>query len=172
MIKSTKELKYVHYLLRIKNQVTKEWSEMILTTIRKRILDGGIRYDGNYKPLYINFKGDEVEMQKNGAFIETFMNIRQLTLNEDGEESAYIILDDLQIERSSIQNLRVAIYMINEEDEELKNLKVKLVQTLERKEEWKLLDFLSKNQFYQRISKLIKDSLFLKNSSKHFVVSF
>ena len=79
------------------------------------------------------------------------MNIRQLTLNEDGEESAYIILDDLHIERSPIQNLRAAIYMIDEEDEELKDLKVKLVQTLKRKEEWKLLDFLSKNQFYQRI---------------------
>ena len=62
LIKSTKELKYVHYLLRLKNQVTKELSEIILATIRRRILDGVIRYDGNYKPLYINFKGDEVKM--------------------------------------------------------------------------------------------------------------
>ena len=90
-------------------------------------------------------------MEKNGAFIETFLDIRQLTLTDDREGDAYIILDDLHMQRSSIQNLRTAIYMINEEDEELKDLKVKLVQILEKKEDWKLSDFLSKNQFYQKI---------------------
>lgn len=88
LIKSTKELKYVHYLLKVKNQVTKEWSEMILATIRRRFQDGGNKYDGNYRPLYINLKGDEVEMHKNEAFIEEFFSIRQLTLYVDGEETA------------------------------------------------------------------------------------
>lgn len=139
-------------MLKVKNKVTKEWSKMIMATIRKRILDGGNIYDGNYKPLYINYKGEKVEMQKNNAFIEVFMHIRQLTLNPEGKESAFIILDDSHIQRSSIQTLRTTIYLINEEDEELKNMKEKLVQILEGKEEEKLLDFLQMNQFYQRIS--------------------
>lgn len=47
LIKPIKKLKYIHYLQRVTNKVTTEWSRMILSTIRRRILDGGRIYIGN-----------------------------------------------------------------------------------------------------------------------------
>lgn len=152
LMKSTKELKYVHYLLKPKNQVYVSWSNMILNAIRKRIQDGSKNYDGNYAPLYISESGQEVEMQKNSAVKELVLGTKQLTLNPNGKELAYLLVDDLHLPRSSIQVLRAAIYQINEEDEELKGLKKRLIQILNNKEEELLDKFLKTNLFYFRIT--------------------
>lgn len=37
LMKPTKELKYVHYLLRVEYQTSRSWSNMIIDTIRRRI---------------------------------------------------------------------------------------------------------------------------------------
>ncbi|KAL8109147.1 hypothetical protein AgCh_025292 [Apium graveolens] len=42
MIMSTKELKYIHYLLRVEDETSSLWSNMILSNIRKKILDDGL----------------------------------------------------------------------------------------------------------------------------------
>lgn len=68
---------------------------MILDTISKRFLDKETRYDGNYNPVYLNFKGQEVEMQKNSAFYEIILNRRQLSFSPDSPKTCYILLDDL-----------------------------------------------------------------------------
>lgn len=109
LVKSTKELKYVHYLLKAGNEVSKLWSRMILSTIRKRFVDGEKRYYGNYTPLYLNTKDEEVEMQRNSAIKELILGMRQLTFNPDAKESAYLLVEEHHLERSSIQNLRAAI---------------------------------------------------------------
>ncbi|KAK1387259.1 hypothetical protein POM88_015437 [Heracleum sosnowskyi] len=70
LIKSTKELKYVHYFLKKKNKVCKEWSGIILATIRQRFQDGGKKYDGKYTPVYLNLRDQEVEMQRGGIVKE------------------------------------------------------------------------------------------------------
>ncbi|KAK1371387.1 hypothetical protein POM88_037479 [Heracleum sosnowskyi] len=134
LVKSTKELKYVHYLLKGKNEVCKEWSNIILSTIRQRF-DGGRNYDGEYTLMYLNLRGQEVEMQRGSVVKEMSLGMKQLSLNSDGKEFAYLLLEELDLQRSSIQNLRATIYQINEEDEELKNLKGRLIQILEDKEE-------------------------------------
>lgn len=90
-MKSTKELKYVHYLLRVRNQTTKCWHDMILETIRRRILDKVRRYDENYKPMYLDFKGEEVEIQRNTTFFKVFLKTRQLPLNPYSLKASYII---------------------------------------------------------------------------------
>ncbi|KAK1390006.1 hypothetical protein POM88_018184 [Heracleum sosnowskyi] len=150
LVKTTKELKYVHYLLRWKNEVCKVWSDMILSTIRRR-LDGNRNFNGDYTPMYLNQRGQDVEMQRGTAVKEVTFGMTQLTLNPDGKEIAYLLLEEHSLQRSSIQNLRAAIYQINEEDEELRNLKERLIQILEEKEENLLSNFLKMNLFYQRI---------------------
>ncbi|KAK1387431.1 hypothetical protein POM88_015609 [Heracleum sosnowskyi] len=124
LMKTTQELKYVHYLLRWKNQVYKD-----------------------------------VEMKRGTAVKEVTLGMTQLTLNPDGKEITYLLLEEHSLPRSSIQNLRAAIYQINEEDEELGNLKERLIQILEEKEENLLSNFLKMNLFYQRVE---TDKLFLK----------
>ena len=145
LMKTTQELKYVHYLLKRKNQVCKVWSDMILSTIRRR-LDGDRNFNGNYIPMYLNLRDQDVEMQRGTAVKEVTFGMTQLTLNPDGKEIAYLLLEEHSLQRSSI-----AIYQINEEDEELRNLKERLIQILEEKEENLLSNFLKMNLFYQRI---------------------
>ncbi|KAK1405458.1 hypothetical protein POM88_005063 [Heracleum sosnowskyi] len=149
LMKTTQELKYVHYLLRWKNQVYKEWSDMILSTIRRR-LDGNSNFDGNYIPMYLNQRGQDVEMQRGTAVKEVNFGMTHLFLNPDGKEIAYLLLEEHSLQRNSIQNLRAAIYQINEEDEELRNLKERLIQILEEKEESLLSNFLKMNLFYHK----------------------
>ncbi|KAK1362942.1 hypothetical protein POM88_038503 [Heracleum sosnowskyi] len=150
LVKTTKELKYVHYLLKWKNEVCKVCSDMILSTIRRRFLEGR-NFNGNYTPMYLNLRGQDVEMQRGTAVKEVTFGMTRLTLNPDGKEIAYLLLEEQSLQRSSIQNLRAAIYQINEEDEELRNLKERLIQILEEKEENLLSNFLRMNLFYQRI---------------------
>ncbi|KAK1377273.1 hypothetical protein POM88_033466 [Heracleum sosnowskyi] len=109
LVKTTKELKYVHYLLRWKNEVCKVWSDMILVTIRRR-LDGNRNFNGNYTPMYLNQRGQDVEMQRGTVVKEVTFGMTQLTLNPDGKEIAYLLLEEHSLQRSSIQNLRAAIY--------------------------------------------------------------
>ncbi|KAK1366762.1 hypothetical protein POM88_042323 [Heracleum sosnowskyi] len=149
LMKTTQELEYVHYLLRWKNQVYKVWADMILSTIRRR-LDGNSNFNGNYIPMYLNQRGQDVEMQRGTAVKEVTFGMTQLTLNPDGKEIAYLLLEEHSLQKSSIQNLRAAIYQINEEDEELRNLKERLIQILEEKEESLLSNFLKMNLFYQK----------------------
>ncbi|KAK1372998.1 hypothetical protein POM88_029191 [Heracleum sosnowskyi] len=149
LMKTTKELKYVHYMLKWKNEVY-VWSDMILSTIRRRFLEGK-NYTGDYTPMYLNLRDQDVEMQRGTAVKEIIFGMTQLNLNPDGKEIAYLLLEDQSLQRSSIQNLRAAIYQINEEDEELRNLKERLIQILEEKEENLLSNFLKMNLFYQRI---------------------
>ncbi|KAK1371186.1 hypothetical protein POM88_037278 [Heracleum sosnowskyi] len=149
LMKTTHELKYVHYLLRWKNQVYKEWSDMILSNIRRR-LDGNSNFNGNYTPMYLNQRGQDVEMQRGTAVKEVNFGMTHLSLNPDGKEIAYLLLEEHSLQRNSIQNLRAAIYQINEEDEELRNLKERLIQILEEKEESLLSNFLKMNLFYHK----------------------
>ena len=88
-------------------------------------------------------------MSRNSAVIELVFGMRQLSLNPDGKDIAYLLVDGLHLPRNSIQNLRATIYQINEEVEELKNLKEKLIQILKDKEEELVSNFLERNLFYQ-----------------------
>ena len=92
-----------------------------------------------------------MEMQRGTDVKEMTFDMTQLTHNPDGKEIAYLLLEEHSLQRSSIQNLRAAIYQINEEDKELRNLKERLIQILEEKEENLLSNFLKMNLFYQRI---------------------
>lgn len=123
-------------------------------TIRKRFLDGGNGYNGEYIPLYLNEKGEEIEMQRNSALKERIIGMRHLSLNPNGKESAYLIVEKDDLPRSSIKNLRAAVFQINEKDADLLGLKEELIRILNSKEEDLLSKFLSENMFYQRITEV------------------
>lgn len=78
--------------------------------------------------------------------------MKQLSFNPDGQEVAYILLNDLHSERSSIQNLRAVIYQSSEKTVEYINLKKKLVQILKPKEEEKQSNFLVMHNGYKEIT--------------------
>lgn len=129
-MKYTKELKYVHYLLTVKNQTIKCRFDRNLATIRRRVLDRERKYDDNYRPIYLNPKGEDVEMQKNTAYFEVFFKMKQLSFNPNSLQVAYILLCYLQYECSSIQNLITSIYKLREDTEEFINLNTRLMQIL------------------------------------------
>lgn len=69
LIKSSKVLKYVDYLLNVENEATRNWSRVILDVIRVRVQNKKDKYDGNYVPLYLTCKDKEAEMQRNSVFL-------------------------------------------------------------------------------------------------------
>ena len=148
LIKSSKELMFVQYLLKKKEGVHENWNNMILSTIRRR---GNMNYNGEYVPMYLNDRDQEVRMQRNTAIKEVVLGRRQLTLNIDGKDIAYVMVDKQEMQRSSIRNLRMAIYQMDENDPDLKGLKETMSQVLEGKEEDLLKNFLKENMFYERI---------------------
>lgn len=63
----------------------------------------------------------------------------------------YIILDDLQMVRSSILNLRAFIYQLGEDTDECIDLKKKLIEILSDKENEIRIKFLNPHQYYFKI---------------------
>ena len=94
-----------------------------------------MNYNGEFVPMYLNVRDQEVRMQRNTAIKEVVLGRRQLTLNKDGKDIAYVMVDKQEMQRSSIQNLRMAIYQMDENDPDLKGLKETMTQVLEDKEE-------------------------------------
>lgn len=86
LMKSSKELKYVHYLLRVEHEASKRLSTNILETIRRKVLTNKVKYNGIYVPLYITYSGEEAEMPRNTAFFEIILNTRQLTIIPDSQK--------------------------------------------------------------------------------------
>ena len=86
MIMSTKELKYIHYLLRVEDETSRLLSSMILANITRRILDNDLYYFGSYVPKYINFREQEVKLKKGEAVIENVLTQRHITMNLDGRK--------------------------------------------------------------------------------------
>ena len=94
LMKTTKELKYVHYILKVKDKTTEIWSNIILSKIRKRIMDGSSSYDGKYIPTNIEWSNNEVKMKEKSAVITEFQGVRLIKLNPGGAQLVYIGLGE------------------------------------------------------------------------------
>ena len=77
LIKTIKELKYVHYLLKVTDKVTEIWSIIILSNIKKRIMDGDDSYTRECIPAYTDLFGKEIPMKKKSAKIKESHSRRQ-----------------------------------------------------------------------------------------------
>ena len=72
LLKTVTELKYIHYLLRVENEVTRNWSFMILDVIKRRAMTKDDYYNGDYVPVYRTYFGQERQMQKGAAEKKSF----------------------------------------------------------------------------------------------------
>ncbi|KAL8126417.1 hypothetical protein AgCh_013636 [Apium graveolens] len=135
--KSVRELQHIHYLLEVKYDITRRWSEYILKAIRDLLRISGTKAS-QYIPMITEDDGREIPMLKNSAKVEVILKGRCLCYNEDSSHPRVIRLGDV-LERTSIQALRTTIYEIGEsKDEELMQVKAQLVEVL-RKAEDKLI---------------------------------
>ncbi|KAL8155241.1 hypothetical protein AgCh_000567 [Apium graveolens] len=120
--KFVRELQYIHYLLEVKSDVTRRWSEYILKAIRDLLRIYGTK-TSQYIPMITEGDGREIHMLKNSAKVEVILKGRCLCYNENSSHPRVIRLGD-GLERTSIQALRTAIYQIGDsKDEELMQVK-------------------------------------------------
>jgi len=147
--KSVRELQHIHYLLEVKSDVTRRWSEYILKAIRDLFRISGTK-TSHYSPMITEGDGREIPMLKNSAKVEVILKGRCLCYNENSSHPRVIRLGD-GLERTSIQALRTAIYQIGDsKDEELMQVKAQLVEILRKAEDKLVRDFV-KNHYGFRL---------------------
>lgn len=103
LINCTKELKYIHYLLRVTNSLSKLWSIIILSTIRNRIMDGGNTYSSEYIPSYNDLLKNENLIKKKSTMIKEFQGEKQSDLNPRGSMLTYLGLAEDRFYLSSVR---------------------------------------------------------------------
>ncbi|XP_063948144.1 uncharacterized protein LOC135152230 [Daucus carota subsp. sativus] len=134
LLKSLRKLEHFHYMLKIKNEATQRWSDLMRKTIQEKRRFYGIKSDEEYTTKIAQDDGSEIDMQKNRSVMETIAGTRLLGYNNDADRPRVIQLGDAMA-RSKLNALRAAIYQTGEDNEELKNVKAQMIQTLKLKEE-------------------------------------
>ena len=96
-----------------------------------------------------------MKMKKGAAVLQVFLNSPHLSFSHDHEDVSlsFMLIGDLEINKSSISKLRSAIYQLREDTEEKRELKKKLVKVLQDKEEERLKNFLETTVSYLKILK-------------------
>ena len=108
--KSPKELQFFYYLLEVKYDITRRWSNFILKTIRDKARISSSRVT-EFVPNIIENDGSETPMKKDSAKLEVLLNEKCLCYNEDSSHPRVIRLND-GLERNHIYALRTVIYQI------------------------------------------------------------
>ena len=150
LLKSLRELEHFHYVLEIKNEATKRWSNLMKRTINEKRRFYGIKSDEEYVPRIAQGDGSEILMEKNSSVMETIANTRILGYNNDADRPRVIQLGDA-MQRSKVNALRAAIYQTGDETEELRNVKAQMIQILKLKEENLINQFVKESFGYRLI---------------------
>ena len=129
LIKSLKELEHIHYMLEIKNEASRRWSDRMKRTIQEKRRFYGISSEAEYVPRITQEDGSEINMKKNSSVMDTIEGTRVLGYNNEADRPRVIQLGEA-MERSKASALRSAIYQTGEENEELKTVKAQMIQTL------------------------------------------
>ena len=111
LIKTIKELKYVHYLLKVTDKVTEIWSIIILSNIKKRIMDGDDSYTRECIPAYTDLFGIEIPM--------SLLRSRNHTAGDNPIDSmyGYISLREDRMHMNNVRNIRATLYQIDDDVE-------------------------------------------------------
>ncbi|KAK1384160.1 hypothetical protein POM88_021895 [Heracleum sosnowskyi] len=117
-MKNLEELRYVQYMLVPKDDLCIKWRRKIQSSINLHLMGLNQKNTG-YAPKYIDMDGQEVEMKKGSAFVEKTLGEEYLSFCLDSERIKLIYLDDRML-RSSIEDLRAAVYQTNKDDENLR----------------------------------------------------
>ena len=148
MIRTRKELEHVLYLFNIKNAACEKWERGIRHSIQ--VAKTGLMTEKEWSPKYIGHTGKEVEMKRNTAELETIAGFRVLSFNPESSRGCVIQIGP-GMERSSISDLRAAIYQIGDSTEEHRAVKEQMIQTLKKKEEQLVMNFLNSEFMYRKI---------------------
>ncbi|KAL8106700.1 hypothetical protein AgCh_023449 [Apium graveolens] len=141
--KSLKELQFFHYLLEIKSEITRRWSNFIIKTIRDKAVV-------EFIPNIVEDDGSEIPIKKDSAKLEVILKEKCMCYNEDSSHPRIIRLGD-GLEKNHISALRTLIYQIGSQDEQMKQVKATLAQVLRITEE-KLISNFVKNHFGFRLT--------------------
>ena len=139
------------YLLEVKNEATRNWSESLKRTVSNKRKHFGKGRKSEYIPKYLTYQNEEKEIVRNSAKLEIFLNRKHLVFNEDGMKTGSIQLGE-DMSRNSIYDLRAAIYQIGDTNQELREIKIQMIQTLVVAERKLLRDFLNWFPRYEEIS--------------------
>ncbi|KAL8134557.1 hypothetical protein AgCh_009539 [Apium graveolens] len=99
--KSVRELQHIHYLLEVKSDVTRRWSEYILKAISDLFIISGTK-TSQYIPMITEEDEIEIPMLKNFAKLEVILKGKCLCYNENSSNPRVIRLGD-GLERTSIK---------------------------------------------------------------------
>ncbi|XP_063945988.1 flocculation protein FLO11-like [Daucus carota subsp. sativus] len=150
LLKSLRELEHIHYMLEIKNEATKRWSERLKRTIQEKRRFYGISSDVEYVPKITQEDGSEINMEKNSSVLETIAGTRILGYNNEADRPGAIQLGEA-MKRCKARALRSAIYQTGEDNEEIKTVKAQMIQTLKQIEEDLITQFVKESYGYRLI---------------------
>ncbi|KAK1384291.1 hypothetical protein POM88_022026 [Heracleum sosnowskyi] len=149
-MKNLEELRYVQYMFIPKDDLCVKWRKKIQSSINLHLMGLNLKNTG-YAPKYIDMDGQEVEMKKGSAFIEKTLGIEYLSFSLDSEKVKLIYLEERML-RSSIEDLRAAIYQTDQDDKSLRKLRRKMIDLLLEKDDELMKQFLQKNTEFIRVS--------------------
>ena len=148
MQKNWKELEHVLFLFKEKNAVCSRWKKRMEATaaLQKRCT----QVNEEFKPKYLNAHGEEVEMKKGDAKLETFLGKTMLSFNPESIKGCSIDIGS-EMQRTKIRDLRAAIYQLEADTDELVKIKEDMEKHLEAAEEKLVNEFLDMNPMFRRV---------------------
>ena len=148
MQKNWKELEHVLFLFKEKNSVCSRWKSRMEATaaLQKKC----IQVNEEFKPKYLNAHGEEVEMKKGDAKLESFLGKTMLSFNPESIKGCAIDIDS-GMHRTKIRDLRAAIYQLEADTDELVKIKEDMEKHLEAAEEKLMIEFLDMNPMFRRV---------------------
>ena len=148
MQKNWKELEHVLFLFKEKNSVFSRWKSRMEATaaLQKKC----IQVNEEFKPKYLNAHGEEVEMKKGDAKLESFLGKTMLSFNPRTIKGCAIDIDS-GMHRTKIRDLRAAIYQLEADTDELVKIKEDMEKHLEAAEEKLMIEFLDMNPMFRRV---------------------
>ena len=148
MQKNWKELEHVLFLFKEKNVVCSRWKKRMEATaaLQKRCT----QVNEKFKPKYLNAHGEEVEMKKGDAKLETFLGKTMLSFNPESIKGCSIDIGS-GMHITKIRDLRAAIYQLEADTDELVKIKEDMEKHLEAAEEKLVNEFLDMNPMFRRV---------------------
>ena len=99
---------------------------------------------------WVNLHGEGVEMKKGDAKLESFLGKTMLSFNPESIKG-YAIDFGSGMHRTKIRDLRVAIYQLEADTDELVKIKEDTEKHLEAAEEKLMIEFLDMNPMFRRV---------------------
>ena len=109
-----------------------------------------IQVNEEFKPKYLNAHGEEVEMKKGDAKLESFLGKTMLSFNPESIKGCAIDIGS-GMHRTKIRDLRATIYQLEADTYELVKIKEDMEKHLEVAEEKLMIEFLDMNPMFRRV---------------------